>query len=386
MRVTDITGQLRLLDPAALAAAGLDAGFDVLSVADQTRPRVTRISVAPSTVDVRTPHRRVTITVRASDDLAGVAFVVASFVPGLPRLNPFLATWVAGNARDGTWRAVVVLPKDTPTGSYRVSVDVRDAARNGRTVDRPARLRALGARPVRVVGYRDTGHPTISAVMVHPTALDVRTQNQTLVVGARVRDVGSGVAMVRATGFFPVRSGYLRLTSGSRTDGVWSARLLLRRCRTSAGPLRFAVHARDRAGNETLRSAPRVAIVAGDVRRPSASIAAGLVPVAGPVLVSFDEDVVGLDHSSAPVQRLVSGQPAVGETALEGTWACTDVTLAPVDCVTGPVRAARFTPGEPLRASSTYRLQLNPEHLLSITDLAGNPFDRDVLMFGTVYP
>jgi hypothetical protein len=40
------------------------------------------------------------------------------------------------------------------------------------------------------------------------------------------------------------------------------------------------------------------------------------------------------------------------------------------------VRHATFDPTSDLEASTSYAVVFNPEHTLSVTDLAGNPFHR----------
>jgi hypothetical protein len=49
-----------------------------------------------------------------------------------------------------------------------------------------------------------------------------------------------------------------------------------------------------------------------------------------------------------------------------------------VDCATGAYREARWTPVAPMPADN-YVLDLNPEHVLDVTDLAGNPFDGNLV-------
>ena len=43
------------------------------------------------------------------------------------------------------------------------------------------------------------------------------------------------------------------------------------------------------------------------------------------------------------------------------------------------MRKATFDPTADLTEFETYVMELNPEHQLAVTDLAGNPFDREQL-------
>jgi uncharacterized lipoprotein NlpE involved in copper resistance len=106
---------------------------------------------------------------------------------------------------------------------------------------------------------------------------------------------------------------------------------------------------------------------------PEATVRNGYnVPMAGPVTLDFTEDVVGVDNTTVSFGR-------------DGTWACTDASEAPTNCLTGAVRHASFTPASPFDNGAYYYLQLNPNHTLGLTDLAGNPFDQQWLPFKIHY-
>ena len=64
-----------------------------------------------------------------------------------------------------------------------------------------------------------------------------------------------------------------------------------------------------------------------------------------------------------------------------GMRACTKGSGAATVCATGRVRNAIFTPSALFTARQRYDIELNPEHYLDVTDLAGNPFDRDTFGF-----
>ena len=64
-----------------------------------------------------------------------------------------------------------------------------------------------------------------------------------------------------------------------------------------------------------------------------------------------------------------------------GTWACLDGSKASTDCLTGEVRTALFNPDVDLVSGGLYVLYLDPEGVLALTDLAGNPFTRAYLSF-----
>ena len=101
-------------------------------------------------------------------------------------------------------------------------------------------------------------------------------------------------------------------------------------------------------------------------------------PSAGPIKVTFTEDVNGITFPSAVVRQLLGdpeldADPNTLGPVLAGTWTCETHGSAVTDCETGQVRTAKFAPLDPLEESSYYTVILNPEFLLGVTDLAGNP-------------
>ena len=112
---------------------------------------------------------------------------------------------------------------------------------------------------------------------------------------------------------------------------------------------------------------------AGAATRHGAATVPGALfdmPVAGPIVIPFDEDVNGITSRSMPAFRVTGRLP---EPRVSGQWACFDADAAETDCRTGAVREASFQPDEPLRATATYSFAVNPVHVLALTDLAGNP-------------
>lgn len=114
---------------------------------DRDRPRLTGISVAPSSVDVRTVDGEVTVTVRATDDVSGVASVVVEAFP--EEAGSFGRTSlrrVAGSAHSGTWQATVPVSRClASTGSIPWTVSIRDRVRRETWIGRVGRLSVLAA-------------------------------------------------------------------------------------------------------------------------------------------------------------------------------------------------------------------------------------------------
>ena len=112
---------------------------------DRARPRLVGISAAPSFVDVRSADGAVTVTVRADDDVSGVASVVVEASP--EEAGSFGRTSlrrVSGSARSGTWQATVPVSRClASTGSIPWTVDIRDRVRRSTWVWHVGRLSVL---------------------------------------------------------------------------------------------------------------------------------------------------------------------------------------------------------------------------------------------------
>ena len=98
------------------------------------------------------------------------------------------------------------------------------------------------------------------------------------------------------------------------------------------------------------------------------------VPPGGPAVLTFGEAVTGITANSIPIRPFDPDSPPVTEPVapIPGTWTCRDAAGTTVDCTTGAVRTATWTPAA-LLVPGVYVADLNPEHTLDVTDLAGNP-------------
>ena len=93
----------------------------------------------------------------------------------------------------------------------------------------------------------------------------------------------------------------------------------------------------------------------------------------GNIKLLFNENVNGISGTSATLRE--SSFPTPGPV-LAGTWTCQTGANVATNCATGQVRKATFNPTANLENFTSYEMELNPEHQLAVTDLAGNPFRR----------
>ncbi len=360
-------------------------------VTDSTAPVLSGFAIRPHAVDVRRRHF-VHVTARARDDETGVSQVwVALVAPSESASVVARLHKVAGTAH--TWRGRLRMRRWVPAGTWKVYA-VLLVNHTGRV--RPVWYRGLGRlgfdRDLRVVGTsRDSTAPQLTSLRLAPAAVDVRTAGDTVTLTVRARDIGSGIRWMSAGISGPGASTEtgLTLVSGDRHHGLWRGTARFARCPSVSGRWQLAVYIGDRTDNlanygpsrlRHLGLPSHVRVTARPDALPPRVHGVGYrVSLNGPLRLRFSEAVNGIDAVSATVASF-NLNTAAGGPPIAGQWRCRTDTGALTSCTTGQVRSAAFWPDTPLQPTG-YFVELNPEHSLQITDMAGNPFDRDGAVF-----
>jgi hypothetical protein len=137
---------------ADLMSSGLNPYFQVnSSPSDVTKPAISDITISPGFVNTTLASQTVTVSLKVSDDLAGVIFeptsVNASMIYGPQVYSPsqaqyaYVNPWasansggfklVAGVTLNGTWQGTFTLPRYAEAGTWTIdSVRIRDRANN----------------------------------------------------------------------------------------------------------------------------------------------------------------------------------------------------------------------------------------------------------------
>jgi hypothetical protein len=377
--LVDHAGLVSRFSQEQLAINGWQRPFDVTSIRDTTPPKLTGFTATPSVVDTRTTARELTITAKVSDTQSGVRSVrVTAYKAGTRRRWTLSLHHTTGQL----WSGKQVVPKwygethwtfGTPSDT---AVLVRDRSLNGKAYTYADLGKLSFKRDYWVLSKWDRVLPTVSSVTATPHLLDVTTGDKSFTITVKAGDVGSGVTRVDADGWgYRIR---LHRTSGTARSGTWTGTVHVHRCSAHSGswaPVRVLaqdVWNPDRSVSPgDLPTWPKVEVTGRDL-----TVGFPVVESAGPaadVTVAFNEAVNGVTTESA----LVYG----GGELHTGTWSCLNFNGAPVDCLTGKVRKALFNPDTDLTSGELYALLLDPEGVLALTDLAGNPFTRMYLTF-----
>jgi hypothetical protein len=291
----------------------------------------------------------------------------------------------------------VTIPRWVGTGPWHLFVETRDKVGHGEQLSDDALTAQHLPSQFLVRSRTESTRPTVVSASTQPPTVDATPADTHYTVTVHGRDTGSGLAYVGVQIITPwmqqegvdlgdVDPEPLHKVAGTRHDGTWQANIPVTRCWSDPGSYILRIFAHDEAGNHRGPVARmRVTVMTGDHQPPIPVEADPLRAGASqPVTYRFSEDVVGISGTSAPV---LPGGPWLARTTTNeppgpqpGTWACRTSAGATVDCNTGPLRAATWTPTVPLVPGQEYGVDFNPEHLLDVTDLAGNPIDQPYIV------
>jgi len=132
----DAADNLRTVQTAEIAAAGLPTTVEVTGTADLNAPVLTSFSFSPTAVDVSVAPRGVAVTVGATDDHTGVGIMNVVFEsPSTNQTQSCQPVRTSGTDQDGVFSCSLTIPQGAEGGSWKVKfVVLYDQANNLRTV------------------------------------------------------------------------------------------------------------------------------------------------------------------------------------------------------------------------------------------------------------
>ena len=338
--------------------------LDVTTVPDTESPRVTGFRLSEKIVDNRRTAREVKVRVTATDDVSGLEDGEVNFSNDAQWQRVRLAP-----VDDNTLKGVLRLPRDYGAGRWKAQwMTIRDSAGNT-TLRRKTAISDLGRRWFRVLGTPDTERPQVLSAVAQPSRLDVREEAQRTKIRVWLADPETGVRS--ATVLVPGRR-KLQLTRvrGTEHKGLWVGTVRFGTCFDPV-PTLGDIRIRDRNQNQRWRSLDRfLSVKALDNRAPWMSLRDTVLTPTQPVRLYFSEKVNGIGDDTLTVRELTDGPSPLAPTP--GSWTCTDADGAATPCETGEVVEALWQATGPL-APARYLVTANPEGVLGLTDLRGNP-------------
>jgi hypothetical protein len=324
-----------------------------VTVTDVSAPTIISLAVSPASVDVTSGAKTVTVTAHITDvGGSGTSqFTVNATASNGAFENCSTGAPTSGTAADGTWSCVLTIPAGATPGDWKLFVQAFDAAFNRRAYGQ-AELTAAGfpTKFTVISPTPDTAAPTITALTISPSTVDVANGSATVHVTATITDDRSGVARYNVSATGPngntVSCGAGAPQSGTSTNGTWSCDLVVPRY-SVAGTWSVTVQAEDAAYNTRTHSAATPAnasfptsftvtdanadatapsIVTLTVSPTTVNTASGAKQVTVTARVTDAQSGVAQFQFSArgPDQTLVqctAVRPAAGTTN-DGTWSC----------------------------------------------------------------
>ena len=384
IELTDGVGLLTQYVKEDLDKHGVMPSFTVVGPRDKARPQLVSLTLGRRAIDLGGEPGSVRVTAKAKDDLyvQSVSAVAVNRRTGRD-VGVHLHRVRLGDGRR-VWRGRIPFRAWNDNGAWALGAVVRDGADKyryyGHIGDGMDHGGLAGMRISVTGGGRDRARPRLVSISAAPTSVDVRAADGSVTVTVRASDDVSGVAsvVVEATpdeaGSFGRTS--LRRVAGSARSGTWRATVPVSRCLAAPGSIPWTVDIRDRVRRDTWEwhVGQPLTVLAEDHQRPGFSQATfGTKPRAGPLMFGWKEDVAGITVDTAQLRPdLGYSVDMASASPVPGSWFCQQASGVAVDCAAGPVRTAMFLPSVRLDGSS-YVMQFNPPHLLSVTDLAGNP-------------
>ena len=382
LRLEDAVGNSTIYRTADLEQMGLPTSFTATTTPESMKPAVRSVRLSAATIDTRQHARTLTLRIRATDD-SGIA-TVRAWLWGSPlRSSTAHPRLVSGTTTDGTWLGRIRVPRWQGNSTAKLAIELTDVVGRFRLAG-PKALKAIGQPgTVRVLSRKDPAPPKVTLKSLTPRSLDLRTGARTVAVTVRVTDTGSGVRDANLSLYGP-ESGNgvgpvgvsLRRVSGTRHDGIWKGTATLPPCDAVPGKWHVIVSASDAQDFDSVSMPDALTVANVDVLRPTVSVVGDPVRTVGPLKIAFSEDVVGVNDENTLVHVGYSRREFADDhpAPIAGSWACQNAAGVTVDCTSGPVRTAAFTPTSAMLPGTNHTLVLNREHHLGITDLAGNPY------------
>jgi Ca2+-binding RTX toxin-like protein len=214
-----------------LAGAGFPASFDQEGSGDEEAPELATFSIAPGSFETSGASQDVTFTLGVTDDLAGLDLAgsrVEVFSPlGEPRGSDTLSL-VSGTFTNGTFEAVVTVPRYSPQGAWTVSVLLSDNAGNEQPWSSQELAAASFPGGFNQTGAGDEEAPVLTAFALDPVQSDTTAAPQTVTFDLNVTDAPSGLdagasKVIATPPAGPPLESSLQLLSGDPTDGAYRA-------------------------------------------------------------------------------------------------------------------------------------------------------------------
>jgi hypothetical protein len=144
--LTDFAGNSKYYYASSIPLLGFDPTLEVLSsLSDRTAPSLAAFSIEPTVIDTSIGPQDVKLTLRITDDLAGVSFTSDTYYNRIWFRSPSGAQYagafrtgfqrIQGNELDGVYEAIVTIPRFSEAGTWKPNLfRIEDRTHNVRNL------------------------------------------------------------------------------------------------------------------------------------------------------------------------------------------------------------------------------------------------------------
>jgi hypothetical protein len=183
----------------------------IISTTDKTPPRIVNMAVAPTTINTASQDATITLNITLADDMSGVCIkgcgsmsdiriemsTATGYAQTPVRFNTYNFKLLSGDNKMGSYRATVVIPKESVAGAWRVvSALVSDNNRNIKSYlySDLKKISGMGNLDFMNNGM-DINKPQLVSMSITPAEIDTTNQNATLTLNASLLDDFSGICI-----------------------------------------------------------------------------------------------------------------------------------------------------------------------------------------------
>src|SRR5205085_1727137 len=233
MWAQDLAGNVHDYSVSDLQTAGFPTSFEQQGQGDTTGPDVVDFTFSPTTMDTSSGSQKVTVTIHATDDLAGVNNMGGTFyAPGDIQHYGFQTNTpdlISGTATDGVYQTSFTIPQYAAQGTWTLNgMWAHDLAGNVHDYSVSDLQTAGFPTSFEQQGQGDTTGPDVVDFTFSPTTMDTSSGSQKVTVTIHATDDLAGVNNMGGTFYAPgdiqhygFQTNTPDLISGTATDGVY---------------------------------------------------------------------------------------------------------------------------------------------------------------------
>ncbi|MBN2598763.1 MAG: cadherin domain-containing protein [Marinifilaceae bacterium] len=173
---------------------GISARLHVISQTDSTPPIPVSFSHSLDTINTTNEDQTVSVSLKVTDDLSGVASVLVYWLDPLGNNNIYTSWYLSSSPNDTTLTGSTIFPKNSPDGDWVIDrIALKDRVTDWKYYYTDE-LKDMGiSAKIHVISQTDSTPPVPVSFFFSPDTINTSNEDQTVSVSLRVTDDLSGV-------------------------------------------------------------------------------------------------------------------------------------------------------------------------------------------------